>query len=75
MYVRHTLIDMPDQPKTPQMTTRVDRELRAQAVAIARVRKERDALGFGASVIVRKALADYVRKHQDQLPADWRDLI
>lgn len=72
-YTPPTLVLMPDQPKTPQMTTRIDRELRAKAVAIARVRKERDQLGFGASVIVRRALARYVRDHQDQLPDNWRD--
>lgn len=58
---------MPDQPKTPQMTTRVDAQLRADCVAIARKRRERDALGFGLSVVVRKALADYRRKHADLL--------
>lgn len=54
---------MPDQPKTPQMTTRVDAQLRADCVRIAHIRKERDALGFGLSVVVRKALVDYRRKH------------
>jgi hypothetical protein len=54
---------VPDQPKTPQMTTRVDAQLRADCVAIARIRKERDELGFGLSVVVRKALKDYRRKH------------
>lgn len=45
------------------MTTRVDAQLRADCVAIARIRKERDELGFGLSVVVRKALKDYRRKH------------
>ncbi len=49
------------------MTTRVDAQLRADCVAIARKRRERDALGFGLSVVVRKALADYRRKHADLL--------
>jgi hypothetical protein len=75
VYVTLNLESVPDQPKTPQMTTRIDRQLRAQAVAIARVRKERDDLGFGASVIVRKAIRDYVRRHRDQLPDNWRDYL
>lgn len=66
---------MADQPKTPQMNVRVEREVRAQAVAIARVRGERDDLGTGVSVIVRRALARYVARHQDELPEWWRDLL
>ena len=58
---------MPDQPATPQMTVRVDRELREKAVAIAKIRKERDDLGFGASVVVRKALARYVARYEHLL--------
>jgi hypothetical protein len=61
---------VPDQPKTPQMTTRVDAQLRADCVAIARIRKERDELGFGLSVVVRKALRDYRRKHAHLLEQD-----
>lgn len=58
---------------TPQMNARVPAELRAKAVALARVRGERDAIGTGASVIIRRALTAYVRKHEDQLPDWWRD--
>lgn len=58
---------------TPQMNARVPAELRAKAVALARVRGERDAIGTGASVVIRRALADYVRKHEAQLPDWWRD--
>lgn len=71
MYVPHTLGDVPDQPKTPQMTTRIDRVTRAKAVAIAKILKERDDLGFGASVIVRRELDKYVRKNEHVLPPDW----
>lgn len=62
---------MPDQPKTPQMTTRIDRVTRAKAVAIAKILRERDELGFGASVIVRRELARYVRKNEHVLPEGW----
>jgi hypothetical protein len=64
-----------DQPKTPQMNVRVERETRAKAVAIARVRHEKDDLGTGASVIVRRALARYIKSHEDELPDWWRDLL
>lgn len=63
---------MPNQPKTPQMTTRIDRVKRAKLGAIAKIRKERDALGFGASVVVRRAVDDYLRKHEHLLPPDWQ---
>lgn len=66
---------MADQPKTPQMNVRVDRELRAQAIAIARVRGERDALGTGVSAVVRRSLTRYVTTHKDELPDWWRDLL
>lgn len=58
---------MPDQPKTPQMNVRVDAEIRRKAIAIARIRKERDTLGFGASVVVRRDLARYVKKYEHLL--------
>lgn len=58
---------MPDQPKTPQMNVRVDEATRRKAVAIAKIRKERDQLGFGASVVVRRALARYVAQHKHLL--------
>ncbi len=66
---------MADQAKTPQMNVRVERELRAQAVAIARVRGERDPLGAGISAVVRRCLSRYVTRHQDELPDWWRDLL
>ncbi len=54
------------------MTTRLDRVTRAKAVAIARIRKERDHLGFGASVVVRQAMDRYVAKYEHLLPDDWQ---
>lgn len=57
------------------MNVRVERETRAKAVAIARVRHEKDELGTGASVIVRRALARYIKSHEDELPDWWRDLL
>jgi hypothetical protein len=57
------------------MNVRVDREMRAKAVAIARVRHEKDGLGTGASVVVRRALARYITRHQDELPDWWEDLL
>ena len=58
-----------------QMNVRLWRTQRAQAVALARVRNERDALGGGASAIVRTALAEYIARHEDELPDWWRDLL
>lgn len=58
---------MPDQPKTPQMNVRVDADIRRKAIAIAKIRKERDELGFGASVVVRRALARYVSRYEHLL--------
>lgn len=55
------------------MNVKVEREMRAQVVALARVRGEKDALGSGASAVVRRALADYLAKHKDEIPAWWRD--
>lgn len=66
---------MADQAKTPQMNVRVEREMRAQAVAIAQVRGERDELGRGVSAVVRRSLGRYVARHKDELPDWWRDLL
>jgi Arc/MetJ family transcription regulator len=58
---------MPDQPATPQMNVRVPEDIRTKAIAIARIKKERDRYGFGASVVVRRALARYVAQHEHLL--------
>lgn len=49
------------------MNVRVDEDVRRKAIAIARIRRERDELGFGASVVVRKALARYVARYEHLL--------
>jgi hypothetical protein len=52
------------------MNVRVYEDVRRKAIAIARIRKERDELGFGASVVVRRALARYVKQHEHLLGDD-----
>jgi len=47
---------MPDQPKTPQWTMRLDRELKARAIAKAR------AEGSTLAEVVRKFIEAYVDK-------------
>ena len=55
---------MADDGRMPQMTTRIDPTLREEAVRIAELRDERDLVGKGLSVVVRKAVADYVKRHR-----------
>jgi len=52
------------------MNVRVDEDIRRKAIAIAKIRRERDSLGFGASVVVRRALARYVKQHEHLLSED-----
>lgn len=56
-----------DPKRMPQMNTRIDEQLRKDAVEIARLRDERDLTGTGLSVVVRKAVSDYVKKHRKLL--------
>lgn len=52
------------------MTTRIDEALRREGVAIARLKKERDELGFGLSVVVRRAVKRYVAQNRHLLEQD-----
>lgn len=58
--------------QTDQMNVRVERELRAQARAIARNRRETDATGTGVGAVVRQFLAEYVAEFKHLLPDDWQ---
>lgn len=58
---------MPDQPKTPQFNVRVPEDLRREGVAIAKLKQERDELGFGLSVVVRRAIKQYVARNRNLL--------
>lgn len=58
--------------KRPQVTALIEDELeRDVAVDLARVKKERDLLGRGLSVVMRRAVRSYVRanlsKHRHEL--------
>ena len=54
--------------RTPQHTAAVPDSLWEDALKIARLRGERDALGHGLSVVVRRNLRRYVERHRHLLP-------
>lgn len=49
------------------MNIRVPEALRKDAIAIAKIRQERDEEGFGLSVVVRHALEEYVARYEHLL--------
>lgn len=53
------------------MTVAMPERLRRQAQAIADLRDERDLIGRGFAVVLRKAAQSYVRRHM----AEYRDLL
>lgn len=61
-------------PEKVQITAWLDSDrTRRQLHHIARARKERDVLGWGATVVVRRAVDAYIRKYRNLLPDDLRD--
>jgi hypothetical protein len=61
---------MGDGRRSLQMTTRMSEKLRDDAVAIAKLKGERDRMGSGASVVVRRALERYVAQNRHLLSPD-----
>lgn len=66
---------MPDQPRTPQFNLRLPSEDRAQLIALAKARNERDLLGSGASAVVRRLVKGYLSRHRAEIPDNWRDYL
>lgn len=67
---------MSDEPKSrrPQVSAQLPTaRLREQAVAIAAAKDERDEWGRGLNVVIRRAIADYVKRNRQHLPDELRD--